>query len=79
MKNNLSFRFYSTCTLVFWLPNFDKFDKFSFTTVHERGSLWHSTVKELIYKNAFLLLLSHEIALKRVCWIIYKDERGQNV
>ena len=26
MKNNLSFGFYSTCTLVFWLPNLDKFD-----------------------------------------------------
>ena len=26
MKNNLSFGFYSTCTLVFWLPNLDKLD-----------------------------------------------------
>ena len=26
MKNNLSFEYYSTCTLVFWLPNYDKFD-----------------------------------------------------
>ena len=26
MKNNLSFGFYSTCTLVFWLPNLDKYD-----------------------------------------------------
>ena len=26
MKNNLSFGFYSTCTLVFWLPTLDKFD-----------------------------------------------------
>ena len=25
-KNSLSFGFYSTCTLVFWLPNLDKFD-----------------------------------------------------
>ena len=25
-KNNLSFGFYSTCTLVFWLPNLNKFD-----------------------------------------------------
>ena len=32
-------------------------------------SLQHSTVQELICKNEFLLLLSHEIALKRVCWI----------
>ena len=24
--NNLSLGFYSTCTLVFWLPNLDKFD-----------------------------------------------------
>ena len=28
MKKNLSFGFYSTCTLVFWLPNLDKFDYF---------------------------------------------------
>ena len=28
MKNNLSFRFYLTCTLVFWLPNLDKIDWF---------------------------------------------------
>ena len=28
MKNNLSFGFYLTCTLVFWLPNLDKFDLF---------------------------------------------------
>ena len=28
MKNNLSFGFYSTCTLVFWLPTLDLFDKF---------------------------------------------------
>ena len=28
MKNNLTFGFYTTCTLVFWLPNLDKFDKF---------------------------------------------------
>ena len=27
MKNNLSFGFYSTCTLAFWLPNLDKFNK----------------------------------------------------
>ena len=27
-KNNLSFCTFSTCTLVFWLPNLDKFDKF---------------------------------------------------
>ena len=27
-ESNLSFGFYFTCTLVFWLPNFDKFDKF---------------------------------------------------
>ena len=27
-ENNLSFGFYSTCILVFWLPNLDKFDKF---------------------------------------------------
>ena len=26
MKNNLSFGFYSLCTLIFWLPNLDKFD-----------------------------------------------------
>ena len=26
MKNNLSFGFYSTCTLVFWLPHLDKFN-----------------------------------------------------
>ena len=26
MKNNLSFGFYSTSTLAFWLPNLDKFD-----------------------------------------------------
>ena len=26
MKNNLSFGFYSTCTLVLWLPNLDKFN-----------------------------------------------------
>ena len=26
MKNDLSFGFYSTCTLVFWLLNLDKFD-----------------------------------------------------
>ena len=25
-ENNLSFGFYSTCTLVFWLPNLDKFE-----------------------------------------------------
>ena len=34
MKNNLSFGFYSTSTLAFWLPNLDKL--VSFTTVHER-------------------------------------------
>ena len=28
MKNNLSFAFYMACTLVFWLPNLDKFVKF---------------------------------------------------
>ena len=28
MKSNLSFGFYSTCTLVFWLSNLDKFDLF---------------------------------------------------
>ena len=33
------------------------------------GSLRHSTVQELICKDEFLLLLSHEIALKRVYWI----------
>ena len=27
-KNNLSFGTFSTCILVFWLPNLDKFDKF---------------------------------------------------
>ena len=43
------------------------------------GSLRHSTVQELMCKNEFLLLLSHEIALKRVCWKIYKEESGQNV
>ena len=32
------------------------------------GSLRHSTVQELICKNEFLLLLSHVIALKCVCW-----------
>ena len=62
MKNNLSFGFYSTCTLVFWLPTLDLFDKF-----HSLLSLnWkltrHSPVQELICKNEFLLLLSHEIA-----------------
>ena len=28
MKNNLSFAFYSTYTLVFWLRTLDKFNKF---------------------------------------------------
>ena len=28
MKTNLRFGLYSTCTLVFWLPNLDKFDYF---------------------------------------------------
>ena len=28
MKNNMSFGLYSTCTLVFWLQNLDKIDKF---------------------------------------------------
>ena len=28
MKNNFSFRFKSACTLVFGLPNLDKFDEF---------------------------------------------------
>ena len=28
MKNNFSLGFYSACTLVFWLPNLDKFDYF---------------------------------------------------
>ena len=28
MKNIFSFGFYSTCTLVFWLPKLDKFDWF---------------------------------------------------
>ena len=32
----------------------------------QRESLRHSTVQELICKNEFLLLLSHEKALKRV-------------
>ena len=27
-KNNFSFGFYSSCTLVFWLPHLDKFDLF---------------------------------------------------
>ena len=38
------------------------------------GSLRHSTVQELLCKNEFLLLLSHEIALKRVCWINLQEE-----
>ena len=33
------------------------------------GSLRHSTVQELICNNSFLLLMSHEITLKRVSWI----------
>ena len=28
MENSLIFGLYSMCTLVFWLPNLDKFDKF---------------------------------------------------
>ena len=28
MKNSFRFGFYSTCTLIFWLPTLDKFDKF---------------------------------------------------
>ena len=28
IKNNLTLGFCSTCTLVFWLPNLDKFDYF---------------------------------------------------
>ena len=66
MKNNLSFGFYLTCTLVFRLQNLDEFVKFH-SLLSVTVSLQHSTVQELICKNEFLLLLSHEIALIRVC------------
>ena len=67
MKNNLSFRFYSTCTLVlvFWLPTLDKFH----SLLSMNGKLMTQYCPGVIFKNEFLLLLSHEIALKRVFWI----------
>ena len=43
------------------------------------GSLRHSTAQELICKNNFLLLLSHEIALKRVCWINLKRRKWTEI
>ena len=75
MKNNLSFGFYSTCTLAFWLPNLVKFDQFH-SLLSMKGSLQYSTVQELICKNEFLLLMSHEIALKRICWINLQRKEG---
>ena len=50
-----------TCILS---TNFGLVRLVSFTTVHEQEA--NDTV---LSRNEFLLLLIHEIALKRVCWI----------
>ena len=65
---NLSFGFYSTCTLVFWLPTLDMFDQFH-SLLSMNGKLTTKYYPGVDFKNEYLLLLSREIALIHVCWI----------
>ena len=59
MKNNLSFGFYSTCTLVFWLPNLDKFDWFlSLLSINEKLTTQYFPGVDM--QEWISLLLSHK-------------------
>ena len=78
LKNNLSFGFYSTCTIVFGLPNLDKYDYFH-SLLPMNGKLTTQYFQDLICKSKFLLLLSHEITLKRKCWINLQRRKRTNV